>query len=280
MQTDRNILESEVETWQRESAREIKVSLTMVSDERRRELLEEYFSRQVDQEIETYEVAEPNPQQALARQRMKLAVQTVCHHYPEGARILDLGSGSGLASATLAELGFQVTAVELVPELVRHSQQRYGDLVDWKALPFNDRVAERASFDAVLSLGYLEFQERAGKELVKMRRMLKPGGMLLLSVPNTLSPRFQFGLSRAYFRVFKEPEHVPVRHTFTPERLQRLLGMAGFILRDYKWLPHGEDSEPLSEERGRDFMTHRVKLRTAPEMLTLSRTYRPEDTTP
>ncbi len=250
----------------------------MVSDERRRELLLEYFGEKAEREWETYSTSQPDALQTVARQRLREAVTTVCRHLPEGGRILDVGSGSGLAAATLADLGYQVTAVELIPELVRRCAEKHGDSVDWKAQPFEDGVGKKGSFDLVLSLGFLEFQERAGKELVRMRRMLRPGGLLLLSVPNTLSTRFHFGLTRAFFRLFKEPEKMAIRHSFTPERLQRLLGMAGFILLDYKWLPHGEDSEPLSVDRGREFMAHRLRLRTEPEMLTLSRTYRPEDT--
>ena len=113
-----------------------------------------------------------------------------------------------------------------------------------------------------------------------MRRMLKPGGMLVLSVPNTLSQRFHYGLTRAYFRLAKEPEQIAIRHSFTPERLQRCLGMAGFILLDYEWLLPGEGEEPLCKDRDRDFLVHRMKLRTAEEMLTLSRSYTEADVTP
>lgn len=251
----------------------------MVTDERRRELLMRYFTDRVQSQCDVYTTSLPDSRQLMLRARLKLALATVCHHFPRGGRVLDVGSGYGLAAATLADLGFDVTAVELVPELCQRARQEHADSkVKWLNQPFDAKVGKKASFDVVLSLGFLEYQERAGKELVKFRRLLRPGGLLILSVPNTLSGRFHYGLTRAYFRLFREPENVSVRHSFTPERLQRLLGMAGFIFLDYKWLPHGEDDLPLSEERGRDFLKHRLKLRTEPEMLTLSRTYRPQDT--
>lgn len=250
----------------------------MVSDARRLELLEEYFSSRIDREIDQYLTPDPSPQELLARERLKRGVETICHHYPEGAKILDLGSGSGLGAITLAELGFDVTAVEMIPALVEQARHKTEAPIEWLNEPFGRKTVKRGTFDVILSLGYLEYQERAGKELIKMKRALKPGGMLILSVPNTLSAEFSYGLTRAYFRLASEPEEIPIRHSFTPERLQRLLGMAGFILLDYNWLPEGEDDVPLSDDRDRDMWAHRVRFRTAPELISLSRTYRPEDT--
>lgn len=251
----------------------------MVTDKRRIELLREHFSKRADRVLSTYESAD-DVRSALDRERLRRALAAICHNVPEGSSVLDLGSGCGLGASTLAQLGYRVTAVEMVPEIIAEARRRHGNDVRWVEKPFDLTVAPLGSFDVVLSLGFLEYQERAGKELVRMRRMLKPGGILLLSVPNTLSRRFSFGLTRAYFRVAKEPEQVPIRHSFTPERLQRCLGMAGFILMDYEWLPEGEGADPLKVNRDRQFWRHRVKNRAATEMLTLSRCYRPEDTEP
>jgi hypothetical protein len=114
--------------------------------------------------------------------------------------------------------------------------------------------------------------------LVRMGRLLKPGGKLVLSVPNTLSAQFGFGIRRAAYRLGKEPEGQMVRHSFTPERLQRLLGMAGYILMDYEWLASDSGPLALGRDRPRDFWRHRLKDRLKPEMLTLSRTYVKADT--
>lgn len=250
----------------------------MVSDERRGQLLREFFGRCKTEVLETYTSDVPSAAQLLARQRLKLAVSAICTHFPSGASVLDVGCGCGLGATTLADLGYDVTAVDLIPDFVDVGRRNQSRPVNWLCRPFDRDVAKKGTFDVVMALGFLEYQERAGKELVKMRQLLKPGGVLLLSVPNTISAKFKFGLERAIFRLASEPEGVPVRHSFTPERLQRLLGMAGFIFLDYQWLPEGEGGEPLSIERRRDIWSHRVRWRTAPEFLSLSRTYRPDDT--
>lgn len=211
---------------------------------------------------------------------MRLAVDTVCHSVPAGGKILDIGCGTGATAVALSQAGYQVTAVDMIGPMIERAR-RSCSTVNWVQAEFGDKVAPRKSFDAVLSLGYLEYQERAGKEMVRMGRLLKPGGLLLLSVPNTLSGSFGLGLSRAYFRMRAEPENIAVRHSYTPERLQRHLGMAGYILLDYEWLGVGDRGvAPLAKDRSRDFWKHRLSDRFAPEMLALARTYRPEDTRP
>lgn len=249
----------------------------MVSDERRLQLNREYFSHQVHRQWQAYTVPRPRPWQSLLRTRQASALATIRGHLSPPATVLDIGCGTGGLAVALAEDGYQVTAIDLVEEMISEGR-RACSRVKWVHAPFADGVAPRKSFDVVVALGYLEYQERSGKELVRMGRLLKPGGLLILSVPNTLSGQFVFGATRAVFRLGKEPEGFQVRHTFTPERLQRHLGMAGYILMDYEWLGPESPTVILGRDRQRPFWSHRIKERFRPEMLTLSRTYRPSDT--
>jgi 2-polyprenyl-6-hydroxyphenyl methylase/3-demethylubiquinone-9 3-methyltransferase len=249
----------------------------MVSDARRLELNRDYFQAQILSHWQAYHGPRPRGWQKLWRARASAALATLEARLPQGAAVLDVGCGIGTVALGLAERGFRVTAVDLVEGMLAHGRRASAD-VAWVHAPFSDAISPKGSFDAVVALGYLEYQERAGKELVRMARLLKPGGLLLLSVPNTLSGRFAFGATRAVFRLGKEPEGMRIRHSFTPERLQRLLGMAGYIMMDYEWM--GPEGPPLAldRDRARDFWNHRLRDRLKPEMLTLSRTYRPDDT--
>lgn len=251
----------------------------MVSDETRLELNRKYFAREIDRQRRAYEGDDSSPRARLWRARCACAAATLEKALPPGSRILDVGCGTGELSHRLAKSGFQVSAVDLVAEMIEQASKSSSE-VEWINAPFSDNLAPRKSFDAVVSLGYLEYQERSGKELVRMHRLLKPGGLLLLSVPNTLSEQFGFGLRRALFRAGKEPATTPVRHTYTPERLQRQLGMAGFILLDYIWLSSASKEQALAGSRERKFWPHRVRDRLRAEMLTLSRSYHPRDTAP
>ena len=249
----------------------------MVSDERRLQLNLEHFSAQVHRQWQAYRVPRPQAWQQLWRVRSAAAAATVKAILPPGSAVLDVGCGTGELALDLSRAGYRVSAVDLVEEMLQHGR-RAESAVNWIHAPFSDRVAGRGELDAVVALGYLEYQERAGKELVRMGRLLRPGGFLILSVPNTLSGQFAFGATRAVFRMGKEPEHTRIRHSFTPERLQRLLGMAGYILMDYHWMGPDTAPAPLGIERSRDFWRHRIRDRFKPEMLTLSRTYLKSDT--
>jgi 2-polyprenyl-3-methyl-5-hydroxy-6-metoxy-1,4-benzoquinol methylase len=251
----------------------------MVSDERRLQLNLEHFSREVHRQWQAYRVPRPEAWQKLWRARSASAADTIKALLPVGAAIMDVGCGTGELAIELARSGYQVSAVDLVEEMLSAGRRSCPE-VNWIHAPFTDRVAGRRQLDAVVALGYLEYQERAGKELVRMSRLLKPGGLLILSVPNTLSAQFGFGGARAAFRLGKEPERTRVRHSFTPERLQRLLGMAGYIFMDYQWLSADTPPLALGGDRARDFWKHRIRDRLKPEMLTLSRTYLPTDTAP
>jgi SAM-dependent methyltransferase len=116
---------------------------------------------------------------AVANQMVKAADMATSPH----PFILDLGCGTGEGTSRFYAEGMTVIAADLSPEMVRTAIRRFpilrGCVADAAGLPFK---SER--FDIVQSLGVLEYigpYERAVREL---RRVLKPGGTLVISVPN------------------------------------------------------------------------------------------------
>jgi SAM-dependent methyltransferase len=107
----------------------------------------------------------------------------------DGGRVLEAGCGEGYGAALLAARAAgveSVVALDYDPVAVDHVRRRYprlavvrGNLV---ALPFDDET-----YDTVVSLQTIEHLWDQDAFLAECRRVLCPGGRLILSTPNRLT---------------------------------------------------------------------------------------------
>jgi len=104
-----------------------------------------------------------------------------------GRRVLDAACGEGYGSALLAQGAQTVQGVDIDPQAVAHAHARYAhqanlsfevcDATTLNALP-------DASFDLITSFETLEHVEAQERMLAGFRRLLAPGGVLLVSSPD------------------------------------------------------------------------------------------------
>lgn len=100
---------------------------------------------------------------------------------PAGGRVLDLAAGSGAMSLRLADLGFQVTASDLVDaSFMLHGQIPFvaADLNGAFSAPF------AGQFDAVTAVELIEHLENPWHLIRQCFVALKPGGHLFVTTPN------------------------------------------------------------------------------------------------
>lgn len=101
-----------------------------------------------------------------------------------GQRVLDVGSGTGVAAITARRLGATVTGSDLTPELLEQARENAhiaGVELEWREadveqLPFAD-----AEYDVVLSQFGHMFAPRPEVAIAEMLRVLKPGGTIAFS---------------------------------------------------------------------------------------------------
>lgn len=101
-----------------------------------------------------------------------------------GARVLDVGCGTGVVSLTCARRGARVTGSDLTPALLERARENAEiaghDIefieADVEALPFAD-----AEYDFVLSQFGHMFGPRPDVTVSEMLRVLKPGGTIAFS---------------------------------------------------------------------------------------------------
>jgi SAM-dependent methyltransferase len=99
---------------------------------------------------------------------------------PKDARLLDAGCGSGRTLDELARYG-RVSGIDLSPEAVGLARRRGHDdvrVARVEDLPFGD-----ATFDVVTCLDVIEHTPDDRATLAELRRVTRPGGLLVVTVP-------------------------------------------------------------------------------------------------
>jgi len=100
-----------------------------------------------------------------------------------GHRVLDAGCGSGPLSAGLRAKGATVVGFDSSPAMIQLARERLGPTADLRVadlgqpLPFDDNA-----FDDVVASLVLHYLKDWKAPLAELRRVLKPGGRLILSV--------------------------------------------------------------------------------------------------
>jgi SAM-dependent methyltransferase len=138
-------------------------------------------------------------------------------------RLLDVGSGRGDLGLVLGERGWQVTGLEPSPDACAEAQSRgvqseCGTLTRGAAKVGGD-------FDAAVFQHSLEHVAEPADDLAVAHSLLRPGGLLIVSLPNFASTQARrFGTDWFHLDL---PRH---RSHFTPRGLERLLERSGFVV--------------------------------------------------
>jgi len=169
----------------------------------------------------------------------------------KGGKLLDFGCARGTFLAELDRRGFaprwSLQGVDINPDEIRMGREAGLDLccADLETAAF-----EEESFDAVSSLSVLEHLQDPLGNLRELRRILRPGGELLIIVPHGASliidlaivaSKLLGGVARGFTdNVFHE-EHL---YYFTRETLGRTLQACGFRPRRFFFQPSYLETHP------------------------------------
>jgi ubiquinone/menaquinone biosynthesis C-methylase UbiE len=104
-----------------------------------------------------------------------------------GARVADLGCGSGVFTNILAERGYDARGIDISPKLIELAHKKYPKLTfmdgDVEALPYAD-----GSLDGVLLSGLVHHFPDPSRCAAETFRVLRPGGRFMAFDPNRANP--------------------------------------------------------------------------------------------
>jgi SAM-dependent methyltransferase len=120
---------------------------------------------------------------AVRYPRSLATIHAYAPYLPHDAPILEAGSGLSAVVITLREMGFRVIGLDYAENALQASRAYDPTLAllagDIHALPLPDE-----SLGAYLSFGVLEhFEQGMGPALAEAYRVLRPGGVLVLTIP-------------------------------------------------------------------------------------------------
>ncbi len=153
------------------------------------------------------------------RRRGKEIARAIQSYHPQAQNLLDLGVADGLMIPVLREIlpDLKIIGLDLSWELLM-----LGDhttfvplLADATALPFID-----GSFDVVSAAAIIEHINQPLKLLSHIQRVLRSGGLCILTTPNPFFEKIAARVGR-----LPEDQH---RYTFNLPDLRRLMEQVGF----------------------------------------------------
>jgi SAM-dependent methyltransferase len=154
-------------------------------------------------------------------------IETIVRRFPPGARVLEIGAGTGQQALEIRRRGFDVEAIEIPSSNYKGDQLFPITSYDGTHIPFAD-----ASFDVVFSSNVLEHVRDLPALHAEIRRVMRPGAICVHVLPThgwrfwTMLSAFPAGVQKAVAAV-KGRE----RGGSLVTRARRALGLAATTLR-------------------------------------------------
>ncbi len=153
-----------------------------------------------------------------------------------GKTVLDVGCGGGILAESMAELGAQVTGIDMGEgplAVARLHLKETGRTVDYRRMAVEDLAAQRPqSFDVVTCMEMLEHVPDPASAVAACARLLRPGGQAFFSTINRNPKSWLFAIVGAEYLLHLLPRGTHDYLKFIrPSELQDMCRHAGLDLR-------------------------------------------------
>ncbi len=209
----------------------------------------------------------------IMQNRRDYAVGCCLKYSDSSIKVIDVGCGAGPLIEKLQEHGYDPVGLDYSKDMLFLAKERCKGKNknprflrgDCEELPFDDN-----QFDMVISLGVISYIKNDMKALAEIHRILRPNGIVILSVRNTLRPLFcdpaKLGraiISKSLGRILRfrsstittqyDNDEFTIGRFYNPFRLRKKITEPGFSIKEIKGIGYGpfmlNDKELFSQKR-------------------------------
>jgi 2-polyprenyl-3-methyl-5-hydroxy-6-metoxy-1,4-benzoquinol methylase len=178
--------------------------------------LEQYYNN-------SYEVDFGSYFQGVAR-RASITLDELARCYPKPGRLLEVGCSYGGFLDQARRCGWDVTGIELSQKAAEYATRELELPVFSSSLQDQIRRLEEP-YDVVVMFHVIEHVAEPLALLESCRKLIKPGGLLILKTPNVASSIAKF--TGALWHWVSPPAHL---YLYSPQTIGKLLHRSGFRL--------------------------------------------------
>ena len=143
----------------------------MASD---KQLFYDRFADEFDSKMNMYDT----------EKRVRVLFEQLLTEDLQGRELLDAGSGTGWFSKRAVERGAKVTSIDIGPQLLKKVGEKCR--TDRAACDICQTALADESFDFIVSSEVIEHVPHPRRAIREINRLLRPGGILVLSTPNRI----------------------------------------------------------------------------------------------
>lgn len=138
-------------------------------------------------------------------------------------RLLDIGCGYGFFLQEMRSRGWQVQGIEVSQVGRQYAQGKWG--IQVYSQPLEELALPENSFDVITLFYVIEHVHDPLGLVIEVKRVLKPGGLILLRWPHSTPILKILGPMSRKLDLYHTPYHL---YDFSPKSIKQLLALSGF----------------------------------------------------